>query len=689
VSRSHPGPGKAPDVPRRIWVALALLCVASFLLRAWVGSVGLDSLRNYDERFTLHNVAAHLLDGRLAPANAYYPSLSYLPQTALFAASEGLSRATGIGALSPFGGKGGDPFSATAYLLGRWLSALYGALSLLLVFRLGRRLWGPEIGPAAGLAAALILAAAPAHVTSSAQIKPDILVLLLTLLALDWSWRALEGGAVSSRAARARAGAGVGLAVAAKYTGVGAALPLAVGMFLVGDGGVLQHLREGRRWARLLLAGAVSVGVFVLLNPHLGLIFEYLPRLAEIYETKGEEVGGSHLAVLALELRFLLRHHGFAVTALVLASLGALLVRALSANRRAPGVAVGENRLAPGFVLAHALGYSLLYAGATTLFKGQNYLPVLASTSLAAGWGLVSGWSWAMERLSPPGSRRRAWARRWVGVALALVGVVFLFRPSIAAAWREVVPTTHQRAAEILAAGLDPIELRELFFERQGEPLWVARGGYRPALEVVTELSTIAPERLDVADAELFAAARLEGPDASFYLGRVVHAPAGGVHRVGAAFGKVRGPGLVVILHPWTPVGEPLAVAVRPAGPGSVRLELPVADSSGPMPAELFSLSVELPMPAEGTAADEGRPVLELGGQVYELGLTQGRGGRGLFLSPRFPVPPGIREGVLRIPGSRPGPLPAEVTTADGAPGQLLLYRWQPRGSLDGSGTLR
>ncbi|HZI64761.1 MAG TPA: glycosyltransferase family 39 protein, partial [Thermoanaerobaculia bacterium] len=212
-------PAPAPRWARTAGRALVAL---AFTLAAVRGSAVLDNTYHFGERFSLANVETLVADGSLRPANAFYPSLSYLPQAVVLAASQALHRLTGIAALSVFDPRAADGFSRTAYLLCRLLAALYAALGVLLLHRLARRLFDPMVA----LAAALFLAVTPAIIVTGSVFKPDILVLTLTVLAFDWAELALRQ---PERRRFLRAGAGVGLAVAAKYTGVGAALPLVIG----------------------------------------------------------------------------------------------------------------------------------------------------------------------------------------------------------------------------------------------------------------------------------------------------------------------------------------------------------------------------------------------------------------------------------------------------------------------------
>src|SRR5690349_8492857 len=91
---SHPRQMDASSQRRWIGHALAALLLLSFALRAWDAGQGLRAGRYYDERYTFRNVSLILRQGNWRPGQAYYLSLSYLPQTALLATSEGLHRIT-------------------------------------------------------------------------------------------------------------------------------------------------------------------------------------------------------------------------------------------------------------------------------------------------------------------------------------------------------------------------------------------------------------------------------------------------------------------------------------------------------------------------------------------------------------------------------------------------------------------
>jgi hypothetical protein len=251
------------DSPRRrdrtTAIALAALLVWALALRVWFATPELHAGRFWDERYALENVEALLRDGRWLPVNAFHPTLAHLPQAAVLAVPHGLARATGDPAFAVLQE---DGFTPLGYLLARLVQAVLGTLSIYWLFRVGRRLFDCPTG----LLAAALLAVVPWHLRQSAFFKPDVLLLLLELVAFDWALAAYE----RPRTGRfARAGLGVGLAAAAKYNGVTAALPLAAG-WLFGPGSRLTFVMRmrGSRFhpsARMVpdeavspIAGAVS-----------------------------------------------------------------------------------------------------------------------------------------------------------------------------------------------------------------------------------------------------------------------------------------------------------------------------------------------------------------------------------------------------------------------------------------------
>lgn len=633
----------------RPWVRLALpaLLAAAFALRAWYAVPVLNADRFYDERYSLANVHALVVEGGQGKFNGFYPSLSFLPQSLVLAAVDRLHRATGVAALAVFSDTS-DGFTATAYLLCRWVTALFAILGLWATYRLGRRLFSPEVG----LLAAVLLAAMPAHLGNSALFKPDMLVVLLTVVAFGWG---LDAGERPSARRFLLAGCGVGLAVAAKYTGVGVAIPVAAAALYGG-------WRERRRWGGLALAGLASAVTFVALNPHLPVILSYLPRLQRIAEGKAAYYGTTHGSVAVAEGRFLLVHHGPVVLAFVVAGLAGLAWRAAGAGRRNEGGAGGrgeegseglERRRAAAELVAYVAGYSALLVAGSKAFRGQFYLPVAPFTALAAAWAMAGLWQRLASRW-PLLSRPAVAAAAWLAAALVLLW------PTASLTYFEAVPSTYTQAETLLAGSLPRPWLRRVVYERRERSLQPRQGANPMAMVAVERLDQVPPEDLDRADAEVFFGDRLAGAGDGFLLARLAKRAGPAVRLEPRPF-RAWGPPLVVIVHGWSLAAEPEPLELVAAGEGAgnrFTAELAAPPASG----ELVSLSIWVPI-------ERGAPrptTIRLAGQEATLAETRAGRGRAHYLSSR-----------VRLP--EPAGLPLAVEIVDD---RELPLPWRPRPEL-------
>ncbi len=146
--------------------------------------------------------------------------------------------------------------------VGRFLSALAGALTVALLAAVGRRLYGPKTGLLAGL----LLALAVLHIQASHFAATDVTLTLFVLLALAASSRLARQGRLRDALL---AGALTGFAVATKASATPLVLPLAVAVFFA--------CRPARAWGRglLLLAagGGAALVAFFLGEPYAFLDF--------------------------------------------------------------------------------------------------------------------------------------------------------------------------------------------------------------------------------------------------------------------------------------------------------------------------------------------------------------------------------------------------------------------------------
>lgn len=536
-------PSDSQAEPKR-WIGIALLglLLVSFALRTWDASQGLNASRYYDERFPLKNVSGLLLHGEFRPRHAFYLSLSYLPQTAVLAASQWLFQVTRYEPFSIYRATS-DGYSPTAYWLCRMINVIYGTLSLWLLFLIGRRIYSPQVG----LLAAAILAAFGRHVLSSSEFKPDILVILLVTLTVYWTL----GAAFRPSLRRfLLVGVGVGLGVSTKYTGIAGALPITAAVLAEGR-------RDRRQWLWLLLAGVASVATFVALNPFLDVVFEFIPKLVDGYAAKGVQERSDHWVVFERQVQFLIEQHGPIVAAFVALGAAGLLWRIF---RPAPGPlpedSRGERRLGSILVLSLLLGYSALHALGMTLFRGQNYLPVAPFSSLVAAWALVELWLLLTARLP-----WLAWRPVAALAGLAVVAALLAQQGTIV--YTRVVPTTFERTNDALLAELDPVGLRHVVYER-GIGAFESRGRpRRPLLTPVPRLTALAPGFLDRADVEIFPQRRLQGPSSDFYRARVARLRKDQVEIVDDLWFRRRGEPLVILRHPWTLARGPIDLLVR------------------------------------------------------------------------------------------------------------------------------
>jgi hypothetical protein len=628
----------SPVRPKRwIGIALAALLIISFALRTWNASQGLRSNRYFDERYTLKNVSALLKHGDFRPRNAFYLSLAYLPQAAVLAASNTLYQITRYRPFAIYA-KTADGYSPSAYWICRMVNVVYGVLSLWLLFHVGRRVASPEVG----LLAAAILAAFPRHLLSSVEFKPDILVTLLVLLTFYWTISA----ALRPRPARfLGVGFGVGLAVSAKYTGVAAALPLTVAVLAKGR-------RDRRQWVWLALAGLISVVTFVVLNPYLSVVFQFIPKLVHAYASQGAREKSGHWVVFRDQIGFLVEHHGLIVAAFAAAGVAGMLWRLA---RPAPED-TDERRLGYLLVLGLLLGYSLLHSLGMTLFRGQNYLPVVPMTSLTAAWAMVELWR-ALARRVPWLEEWPVAAPIWLAVSVALIA-----RPAMIV-YNRVVPTNFEVANESVLAAVEPLGLRHIVYEKDLGIFQTGSKPRRPLLSQVDRLSAVAPVFLDRADVEIFPGGRLAGPAAELYRRRVARISESQVEVVKSRSFHSRGEPVIVLRHPWTVVGEPTVVPFRrPEGAPYLAARLP---EGLVRPGDTVSLL--LWVPRESAERRLGKLRLDPGDRPVPLAYVGRRLNRFFRVSPRFQLRGDeVRVRIPAAPDDRPRGFGLEV------------YRWSP-----------
>jgi 4-amino-4-deoxy-L-arabinose transferase-like glycosyltransferase len=208
-----PPPGTRVSPAESIGIA-GIVILAAVLRFTALGS-GVPAAVGSDEPFIMEKAVSMMKSGEFNPGIFDYPSLYFYMQTAV-ATARYLA-----GTLSGEWFHLNDVIGADFYLWGRALTATLGTLTIVLVWRVGRRL-----GVAAGLLGALFLTIQPQHVRESHFVLTDVPMTCFVTLALLLSLRAADVRTVS---AFGWAGIAVGLAAATKYTAVLAILmPLVV-----------------------------------------------------------------------------------------------------------------------------------------------------------------------------------------------------------------------------------------------------------------------------------------------------------------------------------------------------------------------------------------------------------------------------------------------------------------------------
>jgi hypothetical protein len=512
------------------------LLVWAFGVRLWFASRGLDEGRFFDERYILTNVYRFLTEGSLRPVQLFYPALGNLLHSLLLGTADAVARWTGHGGETILRQQ---QFTPTAYLLCRGLQACIGVLTLYWTYRIGRRL----LSPRAGLLAALVLAAVPMHVRQSAVIKPDILLLLGLLIAVEATAVALASGRLREFLA---AGAAVGLAAAGKYNGVAAALPIA--LFALP-----RARREPAVLARLAAAGAASLLVFLLINPF---FFPMLERFQRDFShtlghykvlSRQNEIPHSHLEVFGAtpsEMVSPMFHGPFTG---LLGFAGLLLVLGWAWRRRG---LPDQGGLA--LLVVFPLSYLALYAAVTTYPKANNYLPLSPFLALGAAALVIGSW----RRLRGP-------AARVFAIAVLLWCGTLVWRP-MAYAYVELAPTTLATAERALGEELSLLANSRIVYQvgAAGRPMSVDPRG-EALVRSFTGIEQTSAQGLDLADAEVFTPAALASPAAAQRV-----AAARQVVRIEPGLFRARGEPLTLVLHPWSPMGDPVELATPPPGQG-------------------------------------------------------------------------------------------------------------------------
>jgi hypothetical protein len=248
------------------WKALLPLILLALVLRLWGVTFGMPFDYHLDES-AYRSSALDFSWEKIHPLFGPF-QIFLLPQHALLRSVVEIFP-EGVPGLSPEVEAALASPTMSFQLLARWNSAVFGALSVIPVFVLGRRLWSPL----AGWTAAVLLAFCYIHARASHFGVPDT---AMTFLALAAAW---SGTRLSPRGRRRDyllAGVAAGLAVSAKLL----AWPLFVLLFLFHAfpaGGTPQGESWFRRTflnGRLVLMAGAALASFLATAPQLLLHFK-------------------------------------------------------------------------------------------------------------------------------------------------------------------------------------------------------------------------------------------------------------------------------------------------------------------------------------------------------------------------------------------------------------------------------
>lgn len=246
-------------------ISLAFVFFLAVGLRLYGVDFGLPYSYHPDEWNHIRIVADMFRQGGLNPGWFKKPSLYFyllaLAYAVYFPVSVMQGRSTSLSSLAETiavtEGIVPDPLSL---LWARVLFTLFGILTVLAVYLIGRRFHSRSVG----LLAALFLAVAPLHaVLQSHAVNADAPMIFFLTLSLAFCSLALERGKAQDYAL---AGVFIGLATSIKYNGL-------VGAILLAETYILTRRRS--KALRNLVIGLASVGVgfllgtpFALLTPH-------------------------------------------------------------------------------------------------------------------------------------------------------------------------------------------------------------------------------------------------------------------------------------------------------------------------------------------------------------------------------------------------------------------------------------
>lgn len=243
------------NIPRTVWG----IFVVALIMRFWGIGYGLPLQLNVDEPSLVSGVFS--LKDSLNPGRFDWPSL-YFYINAAFYALFGLIRPL----LAYILNVPSDSFApASFFLISRSLSAILGALTIIIVYITSRKIFSEKVG----VIAAILLTFLPIHVYESHLAKVDVAHTFFVGLALYFIWNIYKSG---SRRSYLISGILIGLATTIKYNGFLLAISVVQAYLMrqseLSEENLLKKYFDFKQVKYMLLAGVLSVVVFYMGTPY-------------------------------------------------------------------------------------------------------------------------------------------------------------------------------------------------------------------------------------------------------------------------------------------------------------------------------------------------------------------------------------------------------------------------------------
>lgn len=409
---------------QRHWLWAIVLTGAA--LRFYPIWFGLPYLTARPDEETAIGQALGMLDGDLNPEFFHWPSLTLYAFAALFKITSSIRQSLSL-----------DPplTYEASMLLARGFVALAGTATIVVLFRLGRRVADPTVG----LLAALFLTVAILHVRDSHFAMTDVLMTLLVTSSLVLLLRATDA-AIAERLPPARllqwfaaAGLAGGLAASTKYSAAAIVAAMGAAQLLL-----LRHATPSvasvRAWAPSIAFVAALVAGFLAATPYAVLDFATFERdvrftVTHLSAGHGVDLGRGWTYHISRSLPF-----GLGPATFIAATAGVVPL-----VKHHPRHAFVIGTFAAAF-------YVSIGSGQTVFFR--YVMPLLPLACLSAAL--------AVRHMAPWLARRTGLS---TGVATATLAVLIVAPSAVNSVWFDVVlakTDTRVLAARWLESRLDP-----------------------------------------------------------------------------------------------------------------------------------------------------------------------------------------------------------------------------------------